>query len=65
MEAPWLKHFVYAMEQDTYILPGMDNVTVGGTLQKNDFDLEHRAEDSKVVWEKACELVPSLKVRTS
>ena len=50
------------MEQDTYIIPGMDNVVVGGTLQKYDTDLEHREEDSKAVWERACTMVPSLQV---
>jgi len=62
VEAPWLKHFIYAMEQDTYIIPGMDNVVIGGTLQKHDTGLEHREEDSKAVWERACKMVPSLQV---
>ncbi|KAK2157770.1 hypothetical protein NP493_1851g00024 [Ridgeia piscesae] len=64
VEAPWLKHFIYAMEQDTYIIPGMDNVVIGGTLQKYDTGLEHREEDSKAVWERACKMVPSLQKAT-
>ena len=51
-----------ALEQDTYIFPGIDTVVVGITHQENDIDLEPREEDSKSVWKRACALVPSLEV---
>ena len=51
-----------ALEQDTYIFPGIDTVVVGITRQENDVDMEPRAEDTESVWKRACAIVPSLEV---
>lgn len=37
MKAPWVKHF-YFTGLNSYILPNVDTVVLGGTTQKNSWD---------------------------
>ncbi|KAL4234741.1 hypothetical protein ACF0H5_006383 [Mactra antiquata] len=39
VKAPWIKHFVVDEETTTYIYPGQDYVVLGGTRQKNEYDV--------------------------
>lgn len=60
--APWVKHTLHVGDKATiYILPGIEYVTVGGTRQENDSDTRVRETDAKMIWEKACEVMPSLR----
>lgn len=44
-------------------LSSRETVTVGGTRQVGDSDLQHRPEDRDEVWKRACKYMPSLEVR--
>lgn len=60
MKAPWVKTFFYG-DDCTYIIPGVDHVTLGLTSQFDDYSLEPRVHDFKGIWERCCAMVPSLK----
>ncbi|TSO25156.1 D-aspartate oxidase [Bagarius yarrelli] len=57
---PWLKHFIREAETTTYIYPGIDYVTLGGTQQVNDWRLEVDEDDSKDIMQRCSTFVPSL-----
>lgn len=60
VRAPWIKLAIFA-DHDTYIIPGVDHVTLGGCRQYDDYNQEVRESDSVGIWERATTLVPSLK----
>lgn len=61
--APWLKHFAIAdeTEQTTYILPGANNVVLGGTLEHGNWDKTISIETREKIWNNCIKLEPSLK----
>ncbi|MCJ8736769.1 hypothetical protein PDJAM_G00016330 [Pangasius djambal] len=61
VHAPWLKNFIRDGNGHTYIYPGIDCVTLGGTRQVNDWRLEVDKDDSKGIVERCSEFVPSLR----
>nr|XP_039255766.1 D-aspartate oxidase-like [Styela clava] len=58
--APWIKHFFNEEDGDVYVLPRIDNVIVGGTHTK-ETSLEVDKPTSKMIFERACKMIPSLK----
>jgi len=60
VKAPWIKHFIY-VDNECWIIPGQEWVVVGGTRQENNGNTNIDRKDLDVVWNRACEVVPSLK----
>ncbi|KAG1673114.1 D-aspartate oxidase [Nymphon striatum] len=60
VKAPWIKHFYYH-NLNTYVIPGIDYVTIGGTRQLSEPANEINPFDSISIMERAVRLVPSLK----
>lgn len=60
VNAPWLKSFIRDGDGKTYIYPGINYVTIGGTRQANDWRLEVDKEDSNGIMERCKQLEPSL-----
>jgi len=60
VKAPWIKTFFYA-EDDTYVIPGVDYVTLGGTRQFGSVRTAVDEHDAAGIWERCLALVPSLK----
>lgn len=60
VRAPWIKEFIFT-DQDAYIIPGLEHVTLGGTRQFANSKLAVDEFDSRAIWEKCNRLVPSLK----
>ncbi|XP_045596532.1 D-aspartate oxidase [Procambarus clarkii] len=60
VRAPWVKNF-YFVDYDTYILPGFDHITLGGTRQFDSYKEDVDKYDSMAIWERCLALVPSLK----
>ncbi|XP_036448671.1 D-aspartate oxidase isoform X2 [Colossoma macropomum] len=60
VHATWLKNFIRDGDGNTYIYPGIDHVTLGGTRQKDDWRLEVDKGDSKGIMERCSQLEPSL-----
>jgi D-aspartate oxidase len=48
-------------DYDTYIIPGIDFVTLGGCRQFDSFKEEVDKYDSASIWERCTELLPNLK----
>ncbi|XP_035699097.1 D-aspartate oxidase-like isoform X2 [Branchiostoma floridae] len=61
VNAPWVKHYLIAHEDCYYIIPCSNNVVLGGTAQKGNWNLSPHPTDSKAIWEGCCQLVPSLR----
>ncbi|KAG5857252.1 hypothetical protein ANANG_G00017430 [Anguilla anguilla] len=61
VHAPWLKHFIRDSDGHTYIYPGRDSVTVGGTRQVGDWRLAADKGESEAILERCCRLEPSLR----
>ena len=59
VEAPWIKHF-YCLSKCLYVLPRLNDVIVGGTRDKNNYDTNPDDKESKRIWEQCCEVFPSL-----
>ncbi|KAF0309163.1 D-aspartate oxidase [Amphibalanus amphitrite] len=59
VKAPWIKTYYFG-EDETYIIPGVNHVTLGGsrTLSAN---TQVDEEESKAIWERCIKMVPSLK----
>ncbi|XP_030765616.1 D-aspartate oxidase [Sitophilus oryzae] len=60
VKAPWIKTFFYG-DLDTYVLPGIDLVTLGGCRQYESWDLSVNKYDSLKIKDQCEALVPSLK----
>ncbi|KAJ3655362.1 hypothetical protein Zmor_014496 [Zophobas morio] len=60
VEAPWLKTFFYG-NYDTYIIPGIGSVTLGGCRQYDSYDMNINKYDSLSIKERCETLLPSLK----
>ncbi|XP_046652866.1 D-aspartate oxidase-like [Daphnia pulicaria] len=60
VKAPWVKMFFYG-DYDTYIIPGIEYVTLGGCRQFDSFKEEVDKYDSASIWERCTELLPNLK----
>lgn len=48
-------------DYDTYIIPGIDYVTLGGCRQFDSFKQDVDKYDSASIWERCTELLPNLK----
>lgn len=59
VSAPWLKNFFYA-DYDTYIIPGLENVTLGGCRNFESYDCKINRHDTASIWERCTALVPRL-----
>lgn len=60
VHAPWVRHFIRDGDGLTYIYPGIHNVTLGGTRQKNKWKLSPDPNISKDIFDRCCSLEPSL-----
>ncbi|CAG0913400.1 unnamed protein product [Notodromas monacha] len=60
VQAPWIKCGYY-LGLDTYIIPNVDHVTVGGTRNLGSWSTEVDPHDSESIWKRATDLCPSLK----
>ena len=63
VKAPWMQHFLFD-GTDTYIIPGIDHVSLGGFRQANDFNTQISAKDSLDIRKRCLELAPSLAAAT-
>ena len=61
MEAPWLQHFIRDGDGLTYIFPGIQGVTIGGTRQGGDWNLQVDENDTRGILKRCSSLEPSLK----
>ncbi|XP_014662592.1 PREDICTED: D-aspartate oxidase-like isoform X2 [Priapulus caudatus] len=61
--APWVKNFLMSTSAtvDTYIVPGVEIVTLGGTGVKGAWNTTPDAEVSQRIWRNCCNVLPSLK----
>ena len=50
----------YYSNTDTYIIPGMDTVTLGGTRQFDNYNTTPDPHDSAGIWERCTQLLPNL-----
>ncbi|XP_071753119.1 D-aspartate oxidase isoform X1 [Centroberyx gerrardi] len=60
VQAPWLQHFIRDGDGKTYVYPGVDSVTIGGTRQEGDWRLEVDEGDTRSILERCGRLEPSL-----
>ena len=60
VKAPWIKTFFYG-EDDAYLIPGVDHVTVGGSRMFGSNKLAVDEHESKAIWDRCTRFVPSLK----
>ncbi|XP_043229827.1 D-aspartate oxidase-like [Amphibalanus amphitrite] len=60
VKAPWIKTFLYCGE-DTYVIPGVDHVTLGGSRRFAATSLDIDKYESKAIWERCTRYVPSLR----
>lgn len=60
VQAPWISHFIRDGDGLTYIYPGIHNVTLGGTRQKDEWNLSPDPGASKSIFGRCCALEPSL-----
>jgi len=51
----------YYGDYDTYIIPGQDYVTLGGSRQYDSYDQTVNEHDGASIWERCVAMVPSLK----
>uniref|UniRef100_A0A6J0UAB0 D-aspartate oxidase n=3 Tax=Pogona vitticeps TaxID=103695 RepID=A0A6J0UAB0_9SAUR len=61
VHAPWVKHFIREGDGPAYIYPGVHTVTLGGTKQKDNWELSSDPGTSKNIFGQCCALEPSLK----
>lgn len=59
VNAPFIKTFFYA-DYDTYIIPGFNEVTLGGCRHYDSYDLSISKYDAAAIQDRCTSLVPSL-----
>ncbi|KAI3389724.1 hypothetical protein SNEBB_008136 [Seison nebaliae] len=59
IEAPWVKHFFY-VNDDTYIIPTVDNVAIGGTRQRGNSNSDIDQTDHNDIMKRVKGVLPSL-----
>ncbi|XP_063040307.1 D-aspartate oxidase isoform X2 [Engraulis encrasicolus] len=59
--APWVKNFIRDGDGLTYIYPGVNSLTLGGTRQAGNWSLEVSAADREGILERCFRLDPSLR----
>ncbi|XP_010705792.1 D-aspartate oxidase isoform X2 [Meleagris gallopavo] len=60
VHAPWVKNFIRDGDGLTYIYPGIDSVTLGGTREKESWCLSPDPGTTKDIFDRCCSLEPSL-----
>ncbi|KAM4625020.1 D-aspartate oxidase [Polymixia lowei] len=60
VQAPWLQHFIRDGDGKTYIYPGVNSVTIGGTRQEGDWRLDVDKGDTEGILARCTKLEPSL-----
>lgn len=60
VKAPWIKQCLYA-DFDTYIIPGIDYVTLGGCRQFDSWTTTIDKHDANSIWERCLKIMPSLR----
>ncbi|NWJ04995.1 OXDD oxidase, partial [Crypturellus undulatus] len=60
VHAPWVKNFVRDGDGLTYIYPGISNITLGGTREKEIWSLSPDPSTTKDIFDRCCSLEPSL-----
>lgn len=60
VRAPWIKMMFYG-DYDTYIIPGFDAITLGGTRQFDSYNTNVCKYDSMAIKERCFSMLPSLK----
>ncbi|NXM05299.1 OXDD oxidase, partial [Tyrannus savana] len=59
--APWVKNFIRDGDGLTYIYPGINRVTLGGTREKESWSLSPDPGTTKDIFDRCCSLEPSLR----
>lgn len=60
VHAPWIKKF-YFVDYDTYIIPGFELVTLGGTRHLDTYNDKISKHDAAAIWEECTSFLPALK----
>ncbi|XP_046561530.1 D-amino-acid oxidase-like isoform X2 [Haliotis rubra] len=62
VQAPWVKHFVLKLDpgEEAFVLPGVMTSVLGGADEVGNWSKEVRDEDKRTVWQRCCQLMPSL-----
>ncbi|KAJ7418278.1 D-aspartate oxidase-like isoform X3 [Willisornis vidua] len=60
VHAPWVKHFIRDGDGLTYIYPGINRVTLGGTREKKSWSLLPDPGTTKDIFDRCCSLEASL-----
>lgn len=60
VHAPWIQHFTRISDGKTYIYPGIESVTIGGTRQEHDWRLQLDDRDTEGILQRCTKLEPSL-----
>ncbi|XP_048255430.1 D-aspartate oxidase-like [Haliotis rufescens] len=62
VRAPWVKHFVLRLDpgEEAFVLPGVLTSVLGGADEVGNWSTEVREEDKTAVWQRCCQLMPSL-----
>ncbi|XP_032856168.1 D-aspartate oxidase isoform X5 [Tyto alba] len=61
VHAPWVKNFIRDGNGVTYIYPGIHRVTLGGTREKENWNLSPDPGTTKDIFDRCCSLEPSLR----
>lgn len=64
VHAPWIHHFTRDGDGKTYVYPGIDSVTIGGTRQEQDWRLQLDERDTAGILDRCRRLEPSLEGAT-
>ncbi|PKU46031.1 d-aspartate oxidase [Limosa lapponica baueri] len=61
VHAPWVKNFIRDGDGLTYIFPGIHRVTLGGTREKENWNLTPDPGTTEDIFDRCCSLEPSLR----